>query len=286
MLHLSNHHKTTVTLEGSEVRLRIKKFTKDEDLAFSPTFEYFGRQQAAFDEDERRFRERYLAERATVRGVPVEQLPKEDVPNEVALRGLLEASLSEEARAKRRQAEHVHKEQGDAFAVEAIGKYVSVEPGQIYDEDRSAEILTGEDLARHFEGRPDVLADLTREIFLQNRLSSAQKKTFSLLRASMAISAASATGTGPTPGATAENAGPSTTAGSAPATGESSPIPFGATALSTATAVPSSASPLRSNAGSRGSTRRTKRASTATGTSSCAASPSQDLEASPTRTPV
>lgn len=287
MLTVSKFHSATVTIDGAEIRLRIKKLTKEEDLWFVPAFEHNSREEAAFTAEVNRFRETYLTERADRLGLAsVEALPKEELPNAVTLVGLLEASLpSDEARAVRRAREQAWLERGQQFSVEAIAKFVTIEPGQIFDEDLQREITSGSELVAHYAARPDVLSDLVQEIFLQTRLTPAQKKTLSLLRASATTSAPSETADGPRPDATVASAEPSTTAATVPATAPPAPSPSGATASSSSPDAPSGASPRRSTRRSAGSTPATPSGSVSSADSSTSGLPSPAPAAPATRMP-
>lgn len=212
MLRVSNHYKTTLRLDGEDVKFVIAKLSKEQATAFGLEFD----------------RVRKIEEG--------EQLALAASADEVALTSeQLQAKryvqLDPEEQQRRDARERERAEHGDQFAVEAITAYVTAEPGQIFDEDEHREITSGADLVRHFGNRPDVLALLMSEIWLQNRLSEEQKKKLRLLRA-FARSSDGPAAAGETPAPTAASVGSEGSALIAAATDGPGPIPSGSTETS------------------------------------------------------
>jgi hypothetical protein len=237
MLTVSNTYKTTIKIDGEPIAIRVKKFTKEDALWFHPTFERIKRDEAAALDELQRFAVTYRRKQAEHRGVPEDQI--EARFDDWFLVGLIEAELGPEKTAERRAREDTRQREGDAFAIAAIGRFVTFDRGQIFDEDAGREIVNGEDLATHFIARRDVIIELLAQISLENQLSPEQKKRLSLLSASTPTSPASETDDGPRPDATAGSVAPSTTAPTAPAPDRPDASLSGATTASTPTSVPS-----------------------------------------------
>lgn len=284
MLRVSSYFNRTITIDGEPVQVRVKRFNREEQIAFATSYDFINREQAAFDSEVRRFGRRHLAAVAAERGVDVEALPRDERLDDVQLIGLFEATLTTEDRDARRAREQALAQRGSAFTVQCISDYITVEPGQIVDDDSGREVLSGADLAGYFMAREqDVLVSLMAAIVEENRLSPDQKKIYASLRASAAISPRPATTDGPRPAGTADAVAPSTIARPGPATAHPSPSQSGATTASSATGAPSSALPPTSKRRSRGSTPRTRSPlTTASRASDAPASPA--LAGSPTRT--
>lgn len=237
MLTVSNTYKTTIHIDGEPVAIRVKRFNKDDALWFHPTFERHKRDEAAAIDELQRFALRYRRQQADLRGVPESEIPSSF--DDWFLVGLLEAEIGPEAAAARRAREDARQREGDEFAIAAIGKFITVDRGQVYDEDAGREILDGQDLAAHFIARRDVIVELLAQISLENQLTPEQKKKLSSLSASTPSSPGSETDGGPKPDATADAVAPSTTAPTAPASDHPDASPSGATTASTPIAVPS-----------------------------------------------
>lgn len=157
----------------------------------------------------------------------------------VFLSGLLEAELGEDGKRARRAAEDAREVAGNAFCIEAISRFVSVERGQIFDADANREIVNGEDLVAHYIAQPDVMVLLLAEIDQQNKISEQEKKRLSLRSASASTLPASSTDGGPRPDAIATTAAPASTATTGPARGRQKRIRSGAMTASSVGSVPS-----------------------------------------------
>lgn len=237
MLTVSNAYKTTLRIDGEPIAIRVKRFTKDDALWFHPTFERIKRDEAAAIDELQRFAVRYRRQLAELRGV--DESAVETTFEDWFLAGLIEAEIGPEATRARRAREDARQREGDAFAIEAIGRFVTVERGQVFDADAGREILNGDDLAQYFIARRDVIIELLSTISLENQLTPAQKKKLSSLSDSPPTSPASATGAGPRPAATADAAAPSTTAATGPVPARRVRRRSGATTRSSASPVPS-----------------------------------------------
>lgn len=155
------HDDTTGAAE--DIRLRIKRLTMEEFIAFSrdyrrvsdpPSERIFARQPGP--EQEKTEQGDYVISDAEVR--------------ERRLRAMS---------AEERAAWEIQDQNDEAFAREfllrSISDYVTVEPGQIQDE-AGRELTTGADLIRLFVARGDVIQQLVRLIWTENTLSPDQKK--------------------------------------------------------------------------------------------------------------
>lgn len=78
------------------------------------------------------------------------------------------------------EAAHAAEQERDAkrFVVEAISKYVKVEPDQLYQDDEDKSLLEGADLCKLFGARDEVLSELLLQIFMENKLNNEQKHTW------------------------------------------------------------------------------------------------------------
>jgi hypothetical protein len=217
MISVSKHFSTTLHIDGQRVAIRISKFTPEDSAWFVPRFEMQGRDFSAAQEELQQFAERWRMKEAQARGVPPTDVP---LPDEDRLTVLYEQELGPERTAQRRRDEIARDEAGNAFAMEAITRFVSVEPGQIYDTDIAREVLTGADFAQHFiGGRPQVIFSVMARIFAENRLPDEIKKKLSLQFDSRPTSPASSTAAGPRPAGTAPSAAAPATAATARARG-------------------------------------------------------------------
>lgn len=280
MLTVTNHHKTTLLIDGESVRLRIARFTREQHIAFNAEFDFINRESEALQLEVARFRARHVQALAQEQGVAPEAVTS---PSGVTLNGLLEAELGAEATTARRAREIALAERGTLFAQAAIASYVSVEPGQIYDESAGREVLTGADLAAVYASRDDVQSELLAAILQQNRLSAQEKKVLSWQHGSPRTSAVSLTDAGPRPATTAAPVAPLTTAAPAAVTDGPATSRSGRTARSRPPSAPSSASRRTSAPGSNGSATPT-RSSSATATPGGSAATSPALVASGSRT--
>lgn len=236
MLTLSNTYKKTLTIDGQDVQVRIKKFNKDDALWFRPGYLRIQKDEAAAADELVRFALKWRRRMAEDMGVPVEQV---DPPNMIFLSGLLEAELGEDGKRARRAAEDAREAAGNAFCIEAISRFVSVERGQIFDADANREIVNGEDLVAHYIAQPEVMVLLLAEIDRQNKISEHEKKRLSSRSASASTSLASSTGDGPRPVATAEPVASSSTAPTARARARRKTSQSGAMTASSVGSVPS-----------------------------------------------
>lgn len=198
-LSVNNYYPLTLTIDGEAVRLRIKRFTRADDLWFGPTFDHLHRNAAAADDELLQFGIKYKKALADIKGVDVDKIPP---PDPSYLVGLLEAELGTEKTAERRAAEKTRIEESNTFAREALGKFVTVEKGDVIDQTTGREVVNGDDLFDLFQARPDVIVEILASIRLENRLSAEQKKRLSELSASLTTSAPPKA-SGPIPDATA-----------------------------------------------------------------------------------
>lgn len=236
MLRIAGFYPTTALIDGETIRLRITRFTKDDDLWFNPTFERVGRDQAATSSEVIDFALKYRQRMAAEQGVPLEKI---DLLDPLVAEGLFEATLTPDAKQARRAEEDRRIREGTEFCHESIRRYVTVEPGQIYDEARSRDVVNGEDLVRVFEGRPDVLVQLQALIRIENRLTAEQKKRLWSQPGSPTSSPASSPAAGPTPDATVGSAASAGSAGNGHAPVRRPRKRSGGTTKSSASSVPS-----------------------------------------------
>lgn len=219
MLRVSRQYPAIVTIDGERVRLQIKKLTIDEWSRFTHEFQRFGliATQEAFE---------------------LNPQPGEEALTPDQIMAKRYGALTPEQRAARDAYALTEAARGDAFAREAIEQYVTLEPEQIFDEDKNASLTAGAELVTHFGARIDVLRDLLAEIYIQNKLSDQEKKAWSSRRALPPTSNAPAD-PGERPASTAAPAPPAATGTPAAATDAPAAIPSGSTPTSPCTSVPS-----------------------------------------------
>jgi hypothetical protein len=138
-------------------------------------------------------------------------------------------SLSEAERSAQEAEEKASAERGNTFAKETIRAFVTVDPDQVFDEGKGQYVTSGEDLVEIFGASTDVLSALVQEVFLQNYLSTEQKKRLRLLRDSMPGLSEPQMAAGETPAATATDAVPEASAAPAAAMGSLDATSSGAT---------------------------------------------------------
>ncbi len=210
MLRVTNFHRTKLIINEETLWFRIKRLTIEQWTRFRQEWDQFGKANTA---------RRLLLDRRPGE----EQLTAEEVHTKRW------AERPPEERDQILAEERAEDEHGDAFALEAISAYVRAEPDQIYDEDAGRYVTEGADLVRIFGSRRDVLLDLIAEIYLQNQLSTADKKKWLSRFDSGAGSSASASAPGERPEPTAPPAAPEASASSEAVTASPETSPSGAT---------------------------------------------------------
>jgi hypothetical protein len=254
-VHVRGFEKSTITIDGEPVTLRIKRMTLGEWTEWLGKFQAhsrdFVRGETALQRTRRELVEaitpeeiearkvdlrrsrtaaagRAAAAKTEATGVPTEPAPIVEPTDEEAratlapsptyVLAVYEERLSREDLDVHRREEREIKAAGDAFTRDSIAAYVSVDGQAIFDDDANVWVTTGEQLVAVFGPRTDVLSDVMQEIYLQNRLSETDKKKLSSQRASQRSSSASATAAGETPALTAASVASAATAAAAAAT--------------------------------------------------------------------
>ena len=184
-------------VDGEDTALRIMRLSGDQYRAFENDFFRYGRHSS------RR----------------VEKLKKTD-DEQVAEQIFDEASRENE--------------EAFAFYADAIGRYVTAEAGQIYDEDvdgKQVSVTEGADLLRLYGAKKGFVGDMLALIYGENRLEEKEKNAYRSLLGSGSTSPDSAartpTADGPSPAATATPAEPEGMTSSEGATAPSTPTTDG-----------------------------------------------------------
>ena len=136
MLRVFSTFKTHITIDGEEIPIIIKRLTPEESVVFTRDFGRFGR-----------------AVRASAAAPPPEE--------------------TDDAYAARLVAEEADEVRSNAFATDAITRFLSVEAGHLSGDDQ--EITTGADFVRFFAVRDEILASALWLIYFENKFSEPDK---------------------------------------------------------------------------------------------------------------
>ena len=197
-MKVKSYYPVTLTIDGEEVKIRIKRMDLEESGDFSRALEKVGTPAHL----------RFVSRDAN----GPEQERKSDgffvIPfDEIKDRKLLE--LTAERRVEYEVAEEEHEQSSRKFLLWMFETFVTVESGLTEEDAGGTErtVTDGLDFLRVFGGRLDVLQEVMTAVRLENSLDAAEKKALKSRTASPPFSAAlEPAPLGPKPEPTVENA--------------------------------------------------------------------------------
>ena len=228
-MKVRSYFPVTLTVDGEEISLRIKRMTMEEHSDFStrlakvgvPTYIRFVSRASSGPEQEQNEEGEYL--------ISFEKIAEKRL-----------GEMDAEKRAEYEAAAELDEKQAKEFLAYVAEQFVTVERGLIEETSEGEKSVTsGLDFLRIFGARRDVLQQLLEAVRQENELDAEQKKTWrSLIVSSPSSGEQSPDPVGPKPETTAENAATGGSANREDATGKPNG-PHGST-------DPSSSIPARS----------------------------------------
>jgi len=205
---------TTVHIDGEPVHFRVKRLTREEDIAFRAQYQHF--------------------QKVEIRQQHAERRAGDETLSDFEVQALREGELTPEALEQKRARDLADYRRWHDFLVDSIEKYVTADGEEVYDEVEQRWAVTGADLVRVFANRQDVLTLLMTAVHTENHLSADEKKVLSRLHALRRSSTAREITAGLTPETTAADASTPGSAESDDATAAPVTNPSGVTEILTA----------------------------------------------------
>ncbi len=226
-MDLKTYFPVTLTVDGEQLRLRIKRMTVEENAEFMSGY------RAVSEPPSRRFvaraslgPEQEKDEKGAYK-IPFEALEEKQIPE-----------LPPDRRAEYEKAVREHDARSIEFLKRSFAAFVTVEKGELFVD--GDPVIDGLDLLQAFGARQDVIADVLGHMFSENTMDASQKKTWqSLIASSSSSSEPAPDPPGPKPETTASPAETEASAETEPATSPPS-TPSGSTETSSSNPVQSS----------------------------------------------
>lgn len=229
-MKVKNYYPVTLTIDGEEIKIRIKRMNLDEAGDFqrrlvktgTPAYERFVSRAPSGPEQERKSDGFFV--------IPMDEIVERKL-----------SELTDERRADYEAADDQHEKDSRSFLVWVFETFVTVESG-ILEQDKDKKwvsVTEGIDLLRVFGARLDVLSEVVTAVRTENSLDEEQKKILKSPTASPPTLVEPDTDQpGPKPAPIAENADNGDSAKIEPVTSPPK-MPSGSTETSGQTLVPS-----------------------------------------------